>query len=291
MEDFAQQPAPLPPKRENTWLLVGVVVLAVVAMVPPAALMIVKAFPSSTDIASPIATGESTIASPIATEPATSKTPYSPTYYIALSQRYFADAQTLSENRQQSDEDKKEIIAKLQLAINTISEGIATYPNRADLWVQRANIYMAIKTIAPQAEQAAIQDIQVAQRLTQHSPNPSIPPNPSGPSNPPSGLELVKDQQALARNVVVAAPGETPSPYSQTSESSASSGIATIPAGQTTIIIPDTNVTDASPIYVVPTTQTNATISVITKKAGESFTVTLDNVQTTDIPFQYWVTK
>lgn len=290
MEDFAQQPAPLPPKQQNPWFLVGIIVLVVIAMVPPAAIVISKAVPATTAIASPLATGESTVVSPIAdisNSPATPKpSPYSPTYYIALSQRYFADAQTLSQNRQQSDEDKKEIIAKLQLAINTISEGIVTYPTRADLWVERANIYMAIKSIAPQAEQAAIQDIQVAQRLTQHS-----FPNPPNTPNLPNGLELVKDQQAIARNVIVAAPDETPSPYTDTKEGSAFSGTATIPAGQTTMIIPNINVTDASPIYVVPTTQTSATISVISKKAGESFTVTLDSAQTTDVPFQYWVTR
>ena len=95
----------------------------------------------------------------------------------------------------------------------------------------------------------------------------------------------------MTRDVVVAAPDAAPSPYSQTSESSAYSDTEVIPAGQTTVMISNARVTDASPVYVVAKGQTNATISVVSKQEGVGFTAALDNAQNTDVPFQYWVTQ
>ena len=68
----------------------------------------------------------------------------------------------LSQKRQQTDEDNKDILRKLQKAIDTISEGINLYPNKAELWAQRANFYIALQTIAPQAKEAALHAGQYA---------------------------------------------------------------------------------------------------------------------------------
>ncbi|MBI2404576.1 hypothetical protein HYV22_00125 [Candidatus Gottesmanbacteria bacterium] len=202
-----------------------------------------------------------------------------------MSQRYFADAYTISQKRQQTEEDKKEILANLQKAINTISEGISLYPNTAELWTQRANFYLAIQSIAPQAKEAALHDIEKAQSISQHSPSA-----PSSPSQP-SGLELVKEEQVNSRDVIVAAPDEATSPYEDTKETSAITGTATIPAGQTTLTVENMYVTDESPVYVVPKTQIPAVLTVVKKISGSGFIVALDNAQTIDISFQYWVTK
>lgn len=269
-----------PPKKSFPWLAVAVVGLLVVLVLPPAVIVGSHVFTPPT----------LTLASPLAEEPTQTfvqkpTTIYSPSDYISLSERYFADAQTLSQKRQQTDEDKKDILEKLQKAINTISEGINLYPNRSELWVQRASIYTTIQSIAPQAGKAAINDLEQAQRLSQHS--------PSSPSHPslPSGLELIKDQQTMTRDVIVAAPDEATSPYEDAKESSAITGTAVIPASQTSLTVENIHVTDAAPIYVVPKSQTSTTLSVVSKIAGFGFTVALDSAQSVDIPFQYWVTK
>ncbi len=279
---------------ETNWMLFAALGLGIIALIPPVVIFTTRVA-TSPSLVSPISEA-SLINSSHSTNATT--TPYSPSYYISLSQQYFKDAYMLSQIRQQTDEDKKEITGKLQQAIDTISEGIYLYPKRSELWVQRANIYTAITGIAPLAKKAAIRDLEQAEYLSKHS-------SPSQPSLP-TGLDLVKEQQALrqssgqalrldagqaSRDVLVAVPDEATSPYQDTKESSAFSGTATISAGQTSITIENTSVTDAAPIYIVPKNQTNATLSVISKQTGKSFTVTLDNAQSTDVPFQYWVTK
>ncbi len=272
-------------RQKTQWAIVGIVCLALLALIPPALVFGNKMLPSSA----------STIVSPVAETAnieTTQPTIYSPSDYIYLSQRFFNDAQTLSQIRQQTNEDKKEIIGKLQQAIDTISEGITLYPNRAELWTQRATIYQAIVKISPKAEQAALLDLEQAQNLSQHHPNQ---PNPS---HLPAGLELVKDQQALSHDVIVASPDEKASPYQQTSQSSAYSGSTVIPAGQTSITIQNTRVSDTGPIYIVPKINispdgigTSAVLSLMSKIAGREFTVAVDKAQDIDIPFQYWVTR
>ncbi len=275
------------PKKSFPWLAVGIVGLLGILILPPVVVVGSRGFGAQ----------PSTLVSPIAeavVQPAPHRAQvYSPSDYIALSERYFRDAYTLAQKRQQTEEDKKEIIGKLQQAINTISEGINLYPNRAELWVQRANFYTAVVSIAPQAQEAAIRDIEQAQRLSQHNSLPSEASAKEGASQPslPSGLEFIKDQQADSRDVIVAAPDEPTSPYQDAKESSAVIGTATVPAGQTELTVVQASVTDISPIYVVPKGQTNATITVVSKQAGVGFTVALDNAQNTDVPFQYWITR
>ncbi len=270
-----------PTKKNHTtnWMMFAALGLGIIALIPPVVIFTTRVA-TSPSLVSPISEA-SLINSSHSTNATT--TPYSPSYYISLSQQYFQDAYMLSQIRQQTEEDKKEIIGKLQQAIDTISEGISLYPKRSELWTQRANIYTAIAGIAPLAGKAATSDLQQVQRLSTHREDQS--------TSPLQGLELVKDQQANSRDVLVAVPDKATSPYQDTKESPAFSGPPIIPAGQTSITIENTSVTDAAPIYIVPKNQTNATLSVISKQTGKSFTVTLDNAQNTDVPFQYWVTR
>lgn len=325
--------------------------------------------------------------------------PYSPTQYIYLSQSFFSDGQTLSQNRNQTDEDKKVILEKLQKSLDTISEGITMYPKNASLWAQRATIEYALSSISPQALPASLTDMETAYRLTPDNPDyakslsdlylkqcaaqhPEVcqldkavfyltrsqqsKPNDSGllyslaslqvkagmlksaavnyakllplltdlslrervvqekqaveallakaqknasasqrvgastqqqntdatdamtPSSP-AGLELLPDQQTMSRELVVASPDQGPSPYEDTVSSSAFSGTATLPAGQTSITVEATRVTDTAPVYVTAQGKTNATLTVKSKKAGSYFVVTVDAPQPTDLPFQWWI--
>ncbi len=288
MEDFIQQPLEVPQKKNSPMLLVaaGIVVLFLLALPPVAVLSMRLTQAPTSPTVSPLSDPATAGPTP---QPAVAAKVYAPSDYLYLSQRYFTDAYTVSQKRQQTEDDKKEILANLQKAINTISEGISLYPTTVELWTQRANFYTAIQSIAPQAKEAALYDIQQAQNISQHN----APPPPAG--GLPKGLEVVKDQQANSRDVVVAAPGEPTSPYQNTNEGSAATGTAVIPAGQTELTVQNSSVTDAAPIYVVPirhpADQTSAVLSVVKKMSGSGFVVALDNPQTVDISFQYWVTR
>ena len=367
-------------------------------------------------------THQSEVLSPVADEPSSptitnppvqssSANVYSPTQYIYLSQSFFSDGAALSQNRQQSEEDKKVILTKLQQAIDTISEGIGKFPKRAELWAHRATIEWSIASAFPNALPNAISDMEQAAKLNPQNPdytralsdlylaalraNSLAEPDPASqdanpensrnlldravyflartqeqkpndpkilynlaqlqtkagllknarisfvkllplitdptqkqqiesekasvekllaqenasarqrisastkentdaidamtPSSPPSGLELTPDQQTMSRELVVAAPGDTTSPYEDAIGSSAFSGESVIPAGQISVTIESIRVSDAAPVYVTPTTTTNATLTVTTKKAGSHFIVAVDAPQPTDIPFTWWV--
>ena len=308
-----------------------------------------------------------------------SSSPYTPSQYIYFSQSYFADGQAMSQNRQQSDEDKKQILAKLQQSLDTISEGIQQYPKRAELWAHRAAIERALTGITPNALASAIADMEQAYQLSPQNPDygktlsdlylkaqqldkatfyltqtqalkpndpqllynlaqlqvkagllaaanvsftkllplvtdanqkekvktekaaveqllsqagniPQSPLSPQSPQfSPPQGLELLPAQQTLSRELVVAAPDDSLSPYEDTVAGSAYSGSATLPKGQTSVTIENTRVSDTAPIYVTPQGATNATLTVASKKAGSHFVVSVDNPQQQDVNFQWWI--
>ena len=96
---------------------------------------------------------------------------YSPSQYIYLSQSYFADGQTMSQNREQSEEDKKIILAKLQQSLDTIGEGIAQYPKRPELWAHRAAIKRALAGLSANAIPSAIADMEQAVALSPANPD------------------------------------------------------------------------------------------------------------------------
>lgn len=229
--------------------------------------------------------------------------PYSPSEYISRSTALFRDAETLSHNREQSEEDKRQILSNLQQALDTISEGIVTYPTRSELWAHRAAIERAVISISRSALSAAIADMIRAVELApenqeyariladlkgQGAPEASQASESSSGRALPAGLELVPDGYTLSRELVVASPDEAASPYEDDVGGSAYSGTAAIPAGQTSVTIQTSRVTDA-PIYVTPEVTTNATLTVTTKTSGSYFVVAVDAVQEKDLPFNWWI--
>ena len=72
--------------------------------------------------------------------------------------------------------------------------------------------------------------------------------------------------------------------------SSASIGGGKISSGTTSIYISTTSVTSKSRIFVTPTSDTGGQVLVVRyKEAGKGFSVTIDNSQTSDITFDWWV--
>ncbi|OGH21221.1 MAG: hypothetical protein A2629_02580, partial [Candidatus Levybacteria bacterium RIFCSPHIGHO2_01_FULL_41_15] len=70
----------------------------------------------------------------------------------------------------------------------------------------------------------------------------------------------------------------------------ASLGSATLLAGQTSVIIETTAVTNKSKVFITPTTKTgNRSLIVSQKSAGTGFTVTIETSYTSDIKFDWWI--
>jgi len=81
-----------------------------------------------------------------------------------------------------------------------------------------------------------------------------------------------------------------PQPDPDTGKSGASIGEATISAGQTSVVVETTAVTDKSRVFVTATTSTGGqALVVIEKTAGESFKVILNAPLTTEVKFDWWV--
>jgi site-specific recombinase XerD len=101
--------------------------------------------------------------------------------------------------------------------------------------------------------------------------------------------------QLTTNGLVIASGNEaTASSASAQTNSNATIGVATIPAGSTGISILNTKVTPTTLIYVTPTSDTGgATLFVQSKTEGLGFTVSLAGAQTntTDITFNYWLVE
>jgi hypothetical protein len=72
---------------------------------------------------------------------------------------------------------------------------------------------------------------------------------------------------------------------------SASVGGAVMKAGETSVTIKTTAVTENSKIFVTPKTKTSAPLAATIRKAGESFTVEIDAAIGKDIAFDWWLTN
>ncbi len=72
--------------------------------------------------------------------------------------------------------------------------------------------------------------------------------------------------------------------------SSSSIGGGKITAGSTFVTVETTSVTSKSRIFVTPTSETGGEVLIVKyKNAGSGFTVTIQNSQTSDITFDWWV--
>jgi hypothetical protein len=69
-------------------------------------------------------------------------------------------------------------------------------------------------------------------------------------------------------------------------------GNAAIASGEKSVIIANTNVKSNSKIFVTPTSSTGGQALIVTeKKDGESFTISVDNIQTQEITFDWWIVE
>ena len=111
------------------------------------------------------------IITPLSKQQAQSQSPVqNAAYYINISQRFLTKAEALSQNFDQSPQDKENILIAVQNSLETINEGINHYPKDDRLYAQRAKIYQGIASFSPNALEAAIADLDQARKLSPQNP-------------------------------------------------------------------------------------------------------------------------
>ncbi|PIS15067.1 hypothetical protein COT63_01890 [Candidatus Shapirobacteria bacterium CG09_land_8_20_14_0_10_38_17] len=102
--------------------------------------------------------------------PQTSPIAQNPSYYINTAQQFLVHAEERSQNQNQNETNKKEILVLVQSALDTINNGISIYPRDDRLFAQRAKIYQGIISFSPKAIEAAISDLEQARQLSPQNP-------------------------------------------------------------------------------------------------------------------------
>jgi len=202
---------------------------------------------------------------------------------INLAQNYLNKAFDLSRNQNQTEADKKAIIASLNQSLTQATNSINLAPNQPEGYILRAQVLTAISKINPEAAGLAKQDLELAAKLANDK--NIVLPKPINPVN------LLQDEQAAsASSLLIAAPNEnaTPSAESAGTESNANQKRFILPAGQTEMTINDSLVKANSFIYLVPVDNHNLLVSLKSKSVG-SFTVSLDSAATEDISVDYFI--
>ena len=243
-----------------------------------------------------------------------SSSPYPASYYLSLAERLVSEAEGLSGEPLQSEEQKKGIIERVNRSIQIISEGISHYPDDSGLLAKRASIYKVIIPFVSNASILALEDIKKALSLSpnnlsyinelaeinsfQQTRNQEPGTKDQGlktenqePGTKDENLIEIPGEIAQRAKVVIAADGNTQHLVSNNFISNELSGIQVLARGEKEVIINNSNITSQSPIYVVPLTENkNLTFKVISKKDGE-FKVGIDSPVESDIEFKWTIVK
>ncbi len=106
------------------------------------------------------------------TEQNTTENERSVSYYIAVSQEFLNQARSLANNNpNQTQEQKQEIINKVDKALEIINQGIQAYPNDDRVYSQRASIYQSLVPFMSEASKYAIADLIQASQLNSKNPD------------------------------------------------------------------------------------------------------------------------
>ena len=234
---------------------------------------------------SPLPTGELAENTPSPTStPNTKTTPE----LINLAQNYLNKAFTLAKTSNQTEDQKSQIMKNLDQSLSFTTQAISQEPRNPNAYILRAQILTAVSNTNPSALAQAQKDLETAQSLSQGQPI-TLPES----INP---LNLLPVQQAIASSdLILAAPSGllggdgTGSPEVATEQTSNSfTTTAIIPTGQTEVLIKDSRITSTSYIYLIPETQTNASIFVKAKGQGQ-FTLATSTPSDIDLTINYYI--
>jgi len=265
-------------KKSYLWPMILGTIFTLTATTLPILFIVVKNNKPTGTMLSPLPAGEQA-SGQITPTPVTLNFAQS----INLAQNYLNKAFDLSRNQNQTEADKKAIIASLNQSLTQATNSINLAPNQPDGYVLRAQVLTAISKINPEAAGLAKQDLELAAKLANDK--NIVLPKPINPVN------LLQDEQAAsASSLLIAAPNEnaTPSAESAGTESNANQKRFILPAGQTEMTINDSLVKADSFIYLVPVDNHNLPVALKSKSVG-GFTVSLDSAATEDISIDYFI--
>lgn len=232
---------------------------------------------------SPQPQGEIAQTTPIIT-PSPSATPptKSTSELINLAQNYLDKAFELAKASNQTSLQKDEIIDTLDQSLNLTTQAINQDPRNPNGYVLRAQILTAVSTQNPSALVQAQKDLETAQNLSQGQPI-TLPES----INP---LNFLPDQQAIASSDLILAAPENVVDSSTSGEISSNSFTTQIslPAGEKELVVNDRRITPSSYIYLIPETNTNTSIFVLSKGEGQ-FTLATSSTVETDLTINYYI--
>ena len=91
--------------------------------------------------------------------------------YLTEAREAFTRAQEISKEQELSDEDKNKVTNLINLAIQTLSDGITKHPSEAALYFERATIYKALSQAAPEMKEKFRADLEKTLELAPNATN------------------------------------------------------------------------------------------------------------------------
>lgn len=216
---------------------------------------------------------------------------YQMDYYLSLSNSFLQKATRLAnDNPNQTSEDKQKILSIINESLKAADQAIEYWPNSPEAYLNRSNIYKTIQHLIPEAGQKAENDIQIAKSIMK-DPHASFTPQSK---NKP--LDLVPAEKAqVAKNIIIAEPKEAGSKINDlrsTTETNALLGTGMLMAGETEVIIENTQFKENDLIYVAPKgDDQNQVLYIKSRAQGEWFKVGIDKALDKDLEFRWWLIK
>ncbi|MEI6690382.1 MAG: hypothetical protein WCL07_01395 [bacterium] len=212
-------------------------------------------------------------------------------YYLAGSEKYLNEARVISRQTatNQTEEDKKKIISLLNSSLQMANNAVTHYTQNPEGYTQRARLFEVLATIDPTAKGKAETDRQLASRLTGVATNPA--------SSPITPVDLVRaaplEEASLISQAIIALPQEGQAATDTKETANALRGQATLPAGQTDIVVTSSAVRDDLLIYYTPQGDTQGQVLSLKNKseAGQKFTLHLSTPITQDLKIDWWIVE
>jgi len=215
-------------------------------------------------------------------------------YYLAGSQEYLKRARETSRalGLNQTDSDKRKIIAFLNQSLSLANNAVLYYPDNPEGYLTRAELFETLSTLDPTATEKAASDRALAARLGKTDRTPIAP------------SDLIEyaplEEATLLDRVAIALPGdETSSPITAEEASNTTKGTITLLAGQTEITVNSEEITADRLVYFTPKGNTqNETLTMKSKNTcapspdcTPSFTLVLSSPLPHNLPVDWWIVQ
>jgi hypothetical protein len=196
-------------------------------------------------------------------------------YYLTLSKGFLNKAVELSRSTSgsgtQSEEDKSEILANLEKALDNVNTAIDLDSRQGSAFLLRARIYKTASVIRPELSEKAEQDLQIARALGVNDEALNSNDNP---------LDYVPTQQADSGTGAIVADAEEGSDANVQTEttSNALSGKATLQPGSDMVYVPFPGLTSDMQLSVTASAESSQearglSFSIQSRKDGKGFTI------------------